>query len=791
MSNMNRRDFLKAGAAAATTVALAPGLSNAMELKLGGQNFHAIRTVRARDRKPYLCTMCPYFDGGFAYSLDGKVCKAEGNPDHVATRGRFCTKGLASHMSAYDPDRILTPLKRVGPRGSGKWQEISWDDAIAEVSQKVQQALGDSGANSIYLNEGAFKEGACVRFMDTLGSQSVMRSRLPAISNATKQAALKQAFGVDFLLPDLENSKYVLSFGANIVETAYPLAQRLTDGIVKNRLKLVAFDVRMSNTAGMADEWIPVFPGSDGLIALAMANVIMQNGLADTQFIDTWTDTTSSQLAEHLKQFTPAMAQKASGVPAKTIERIAIEFAEAQTASVVSQNGVSFHAGGLQAEMGCLLLAVITGNIDRKGGNCLPRQMNIAAPQPVPEATAGSTGRLNHAFPFELKEGSHTVKVLFNHMSNPAYSSPAASVWREVLKDEKLIPYLVEFSPFMSETAELADIILPDVVDVERHDIASSPTNLLPWTSMGMPGIKAQGEAKDVRVTLKRIISAIDADGSRGMKQYWAFSNPKDYVLKQVEATEGLDKKSYKKLKKSGVWPNYGKLDLQSRNIVKGKKPVAAEYGTYKASGFATASGKIELTGTALLSWQQNPRSAALKPDEFMLSTHKVAFHTLSRTANNKHLSELWHANPVWINKQIAQQLKVEDGGLIRVTSDAGYLVTKAWLTQGIHPQVIGISTSVGHTAYGRVAKADPHNPESHAKAELEDQDINHNLWWRDNGTNPNDIIPVAIDPQTGNQAWNDTVVRISPAEPGDNYGDIKVDNDKHLAIYKSSTGKA
>jgi len=780
MAEINRRDFMKLSAAAAAAAAC-PALVSAMELELGGKDFHAIRTFHPRQRKPYLCTMCPYFDGGFSFSEEGAILKVEGNQDHIASRGKFCAKGLASFFGAYDPDRILVPLKRIGERGAGKWQEISWDEAIAEVAGKVQAAM-DVSADSVYLNEGAFKDGGSVRFMDTIGSRSVIRSRFPSISNAAKQAALEQVLGVDFTLPDLEHAKYVLNFGANIMETAPPLAQRLTDGIVNNRLKLVTFDVRLSNTAGRSDEWIPVFPGTDGIVALAMANVIMQEGLANTQFIDSWTSYSSDSLAEHLQQYTPAMAEKASGVPAKTIQRIAVEFATSKPATVFSQNGVSYHRNGIDGEVACLLLAVITGNIDNEGGLCLPRRFDIAAPQPAPQRAGSAARQLNHAFPFELKEGARQVQVLFNHMSNPAYSSPAASVWREVLKDEKLVPYLVDFSPFMSETAEFADIILPDVVGVERDEVASSPTALLPWASMTVPAIKPHGKAQDVRLTLKKIIEAIDPDGKRGMKRYWAFSNAKEWVKKEVDATPGLYK-AYKKLRSKGVWPNYGKIDPNTRQIVDNGKPVKGEYGTFKESGFPTSSGKIEVPAPA---WSENPRHSTMKPNEFVLSTYKVAYQTLSMTSNLKYLSELWHANPLWINKDVAMGLGVGDGELVRVSSEVGYMVTKAWLTQGIHPQVVGISTSVGRTAYGRVALADPgaHSSFAHEEQE-EDPDIDHNLWWRDTGTNPNDIIPVAIDPASGVQAWNDTVVTVSPAETGDKYGDIKVDNAKHLAIYK------
>lgn len=288
-----------------------------------------------------------------------------------------------------------------------------------------------------------------------------------------------------------------------------------------------------------------------------------------------------------------------------------------------------------------------------------------------------------------------------------------------------------------------------------------------------------------MRLTLKKIIEAIDPDGNRGMKQYWAFSNAKEWVKKEVDATPGLHK-AYKKLRSKGVWPNYGKIDPNTRQIVDNGKPVKGEYGTFRESGFPTSSGKIEVPAPA---WSENPRHAAMQPHEFVLSTYKVAYQTLSMTSNLKYLSEIWHSNPLWINKDVAMDLGIGDGELVRVSSEVGYMVTKAWLTQGIHPQVVGISTSVGRTAYGRVALADPGAHSSFAHEEQEDPDIDHNLWWRDPGANPNDIIPVAIDPASGVQAWNDTVVTVSPAEKGDKYGDIKVDNAKHFAIYKKLLG--
>ena len=349
MTDIDRRDFMKIGATAAAATAC-PTFLNAMELDLGGKDFHQIRTFEPRQRKPYLCTMCSYFDGGFTYAEEGEILKAEGNPDHIATRGKFCAKGLASFFSAYDPDRILTPLKRAG---CARLRAVAGDRLGGSHCRGGGQGAGCIGRCRQHLPQrGRLQGGGSVRFMDTIGSQSVIRSRIPSIGTAPKQLALEEALGVNFALPDFEHTKYVLNFGANIMETALPLAQRLTDGIVNNKLKLVTFDVRMSNTAGRSDEWFPVFPGSDGIIALAMANVIMEKGLADVGFIDAWvkytseqgvrTDYSSGHLLQDLREFTPEWAEKASGVPAKTIKRIALWNLQRQSRQRSSVTMVSF-----------------------------------------------------------------------------------------------------------------------------------------------------------------------------------------------------------------------------------------------------------------------------------------------------------------------------------------------------------------------------------------------------------------------------------------------------------------
>ncbi|GAB0057386.1 Thiosulfate reductase/polysulfide reductase [Candidatus Magnetaquicoccaceae bacterium FCR-1] len=784
MPEIRRREFLVASGTLLASAAL-PAPANAMELELGGKSYHQLRTFHPRVRSHYACTLCPYCDGGFTYAENGHIQKAEGNPDHVATRGKFCAKGLASFLSACDPDRITMPLKRVGPRGSGNWREIGWDEAIAEVAGKVAEAL--SQPDTIVVNEGDSRDGAAARFLATVGSSSLFRSCAPGLGGAARQEGLRRMVGVSYLLPDLEHARYVLNFGCNILETALPLAQRLTDGLVNNRLKLVTFDVRMSNTAGRSHEWIPVFPGTDGFVALAMCRHILEKGLADGDFIRNWTNTTPEELLVALAPYTTQKAAEISGVPEKSIKRLAVEFAKNKPGAVVTMNGVSRRDNGIDAEQACTLLAVITGNIDNEGGLCLPRQFQVGVPQPAPKPVEGGEKlRLNHTLPFEILDKSRVVKVLFNHLSNPVYSAPAASIWREALKNESLVPLVVDFSPFMSETAEWADLILPDVVGVERHDLVSAPTALWPWVSISQPSVKPVGSARDVRETFKKIVEVIDADGQKGMKPLWAFTSARQWVEQASAATPGLEG-NYKKLQNKGFWPDHGKIDPADRKIVKDGEALPVAYHTFQKTGFATPSGKIEVVVPDL---KPNPRHARLEKGQFVLATYKVAYHALSMTTNLKYLAEIHHANPLWINKAQARELEIADGDLVRVTSEVGYLVTKAFVTNGVHPKVVGISTSVGRTSYGRVAKADPFGKvPDYARKELVDEDIDDNIWWRDRGVSPNEILPLAVSARHGEQAWNDTVVTVTPADPGDVYGTVHVDNARHLAIFKQMTG--
>ena len=850
IGKISRRNFMKLGTVAggaAGAFALSSRRLVAMEDSLGGEDYSSFTGAR-RESVPYTCLACNIEDGGVAFIENGRIVKLEGNMDHPNTRGKLCAKGNSGFLHVYDPDRIMTPLLRTGKRGEGKWKRISYEEATALVAKKLREVIdrAEKEGDPSIRNEMVFKwgrnrtGGACERFMHALGSNSILHHT--DICEASKKVGLEPSWGPDIESCDWANTKYIINFGSNVLETAYfmnPNAQRLVDGVVGNKAKLVSFDVRMSNTSSFADEAFYPYPGTDVAIALAMCHVIMNEGLYDAEFIRDWTNVTADQLIEHLQMYTPEFAEKESSVPARDIQRIAREFATTKPATTFSYRGPCKHVYGAYQEAGIHMLNVITGNLEKKGGYCLPRGMGW--PQPEPEPAKGkepsllatppeyplASHHVSTLAPYRVMKGEAKVSVWFSYYDNPVYTYPSSTVWKEYLTNEELLPFFVSFSPFMSETTELADLIIPDVTYLERHDPESMPSGLYPCLSIRQPVVKPLGGTQEFRQSLIDIIQKVDPDGTLGIKKYFAFNSVEDWMRAHFDEIPGLKEVGgYDFMKKKGVWPIYGEVDKDTGKIVdKNGNEVQPEYALHKKElpasdmadaevgedgtirkdghsigvqigeknhvGFGTPSRKIELYKESFRKYGFNPLptykqlpSRNKKPDEMVLSTYKVNVHTQSRTAGIKYLAELYHKNPAWINPVTAQKKGIKDGGLIRVTSKVGHIVTRAHITEGIHPEVIAISTACGHPAYGRLAqlKQKEMTPDW---AFGGDPDIVNNVWWDDKGVHPNPIIRLAVDPIGGSQGWFDTVVTVSKAQAGDKYGDVNVDMAQHMKDYE------
>ena len=379
--------------------------------------------------------------------------------------------------------------------------------------------------NTIMLKYGRDRTGGAIgRFITTLGSATVMNHT--SVCESSKKIGMQPTWGPDIETPDFANTKYILNFGSNIMEAAYfhnPYVQRVAEGRVENNAKLVTFDTRLSNTAGRSDEWIPVLPGTDGAVALAIGHVILREDLQDSDFIDTWCNVSTAELKKHYEQFTPEWASKLSGVPVETIERIAREFATTKPATTYTYRGPAKHLYGSYNEKATMMLSIMTGNVE-KTRRLLPAARHGIQPAGTGTAEAGQASwlashpdyplaehKVSHLTPFWIAEGKQKINVYFTYMDNPVYTNPGAqAVWGKMFRDEKLIPYYVSISTVIGEETALADIILPDCMYLERWEPESMPNSLWPWLGIRQPVIKPLGETRETRIILRDIIHKLD-----------------------------------------------------------------------------------------------------------------------------------------------------------------------------------------------------------------------------------------------------------------------------------------
>ena len=388
MASLTRRNFMKFGLASGALLAAGEGLKSqalagTVKLEYGGKDFSP-KTGVERKAIPTACWSCVTRCAAMGFVEDGRLVKMESNPESIRTLGKMCSKGQSGPNDVYFPDRILYPMVRVGKRGEGKWKRISWDNAIAELTVRLKKLRDNGHPEKFMFHYGRMKASSSKLiksvFLATYGTKTIAGHT--SICEGGKWVAQELTWGKHYDNWDFDKTRFVLNFGSNICEAHtnhIPTSQRLIRAKVDRGVRTVTFDVRYSNTAAKSDEWIPITPGTDGAVILAMCNVVMQNGLYDkssfkfiraTENVNASTNQKIAALKSHLRKYTPQWAEKISGVSASKIESIAKEFANKKPAVVISYRGAVAHYNGNEAERACQMLAAITGNIDNPGGRC-------------------------------------------------------------------------------------------------------------------------------------------------------------------------------------------------------------------------------------------------------------------------------------------------------------------------------------------------------------------------------------------------------------------------------------
>ena len=840
-NDINRRDLIRLGVASAAVLATgnvmrSKALAGTVNFTEGGKDFSP-KTGVERKMVPSACWSCVTRDSMIGFVEDGRLVKLEGHPDSIRGKGKICSKGAAGVNQLYDPDRVLYPMKRAGKRGEGKWKRISWDEALTDLTARLKKLRDEGHPEKFVFHYGRMKgssEKIVKGFLSSYGTKSVFGHT--AICETAKWTAQELTWGKHYDNWDFDNTKYVLNFGSGVLEAhtnSIPCSQRLVDAMADRGVKFITFDVRLSNTAARSTEWVPIKPGTDGAVVLAMCREIMEAGLYDKDFFQfikatkdykASTDEKVKALKAHLAQYTPEWAEKISGVPAAKIKSIALELAKTKPACVISYRGAVAHYYGTDTERAIQMLAAITGNIDNPGGRCravgaswkspnfpkAPKEAGLNIGKGFKGQAAYPTHGVDHQVLKMIKDGKEgRPEIYMWYCYTPVYANGECQENIDILKDESLIPFTVNVNAYYDESTALADLILPNPSYLEWWDWENhaSATQVAEYY-IRQPLAKLLGECRD----FKDVVCEL----AERMGFPLGFKSAEEFVKKSCEMTKNIKEAGgFEYMKKHGVWhdPN-AKPDYYMYKYERGDKHLKVEgvifdeatgvYWDWKKSGAKSEaeakekgytktkdalngyvgqqfgdkvykgfnpdrvnkSGFFELYSelmeakkfSALPTYTPIPEHEKMGPDDLILTTYKVPVHIHSRSANCKWLTEIYHDNPAKINPKTAGRLGIKDGDKIKVKSGVAEITTSANVTEGIVPGVVAISHHLGHWEYGRYASGN--------KAPLaHDDDPDLKLKpWNTYGVHPNWIIPNMADPISGQQAWMDTVVKVTKA---------------------------
>ena len=391
--------------------------------------------------------------------MQGRAKKIEGNPDYPMSRGVHSAQAEATLQELYHPDRIATPLRRTGERGAGEFESISWDEALNELQQKLSEFSGEADRVAIITAPLRGALGKVVeQFAENYGAQ---RFAFEAVDQTAVRAVFNRLYGQERLPTfDIQNAHYVLSFGADFLSHWHaPLHYNWHYGEFRGeggggRGTLVQVEPRFSLTAANADKWVYANPGSEGVLALAIAQAIVRNGEGDPDAMAALGDLINVQA---LPMDT---VEELTGVKADVIETLAHDFASNQPGVAVGGGLAAAQTNGLFNMTAVYLLNALVGNVGKKGG------VIFNPPAPIPNVVSNAAA--NPLMDFQrLADAMRTgaVTAVLVRGADPAHGTPASMQFGRAMREN--VPFIASFSSFMDETTLQADLVLPDMATLE------------------------------------------------------------------------------------------------------------------------------------------------------------------------------------------------------------------------------------------------------------------------------------------------------------------------------------
>jgi anaerobic selenocysteine-containing dehydrogenase len=533
---------------------------------------------------------------------DGRAVRIQGDPDHPFTQGFLCAKVNRYLERTYHPDRLTHPLRRVGPKGSGTFERVSWDDALADIARNLRRVIDQHGAEAIlpysYAGTMGYLQGESMdrRFFHTLGASKLDRTICSTAGGAGMRMTVGANIGADAeSIPDCD---LVLLWGTNTLTSnphLWPFVLRARE----NGAPIICIDPIRTRTAQQCDEWIPIRPGTDAALALGIMHVLFRDGLQDDDYLERHT-LGVEQLRARVAEWTLDRTSATTGIPVNTIESLARRYGQARNAFIRINYGLQRHAGGGMAVRTIACLPAVTGHCRHAGGGVQLStsknfQFNVAGlhrADASPPVRTINMIRLGDALTLpDAGVGGPPVKALVVYNSNPGAVAPDLTAVRKGLAREDLFTVVLEH--FQTDTADWADYVLPATTQLEHLDVHLAYGHH--YATLNRPAIAPLGEALPNTEIFRRLAKAMGID-----RDYLA-----DDDLSLVRQALDSGQPNMKGVTFDALM-EHGWVRLN----------VPAPYAPFANGGFLTPSGKCEFHSERLAAMGLDPVPTYIPPYE-------------------------------------------------------------------------------------------------------------------------------------------------------------------------------
>ncbi len=689
MPALSRRRFLKVttgGAGLAAAASLGSGLPNLLASAPEGQ----VRTV------PTYCDICFWKCGAVAHLRDGKLWKVEGNPDDPLSRGRLCPRGTGGVGAHYDPNRLRAPMVRRLKRGEEAWVEVTWDQALDTIAEKLLAIKKTYGPEALAL----FSHGIGGTFLKHT-FKAFGTPNLCAPSYAQCRGPRDVGFELTFCegvstpeRTDIRNADCLVLIGSHLGENMHNTQVQEFAEAIGRGASIIVVDPRYSVAAGKADWYLPIKPGTDIALLLAWMNVLVTENLYDRSYVEAY-GFGFDAFKKTIAGYTPEWAYPKTSIPPDKIRATARAMARHRPATLIHPGRhVTWYGDDAQRSRAIALLNALLGSWGRKGGFYSQVSMDVPDyPYPAyPKPLRGRADNPDKKYPFAsgalttgirdatLTGKPYPIKGWWIYATNLLQALPDQA---ETIRAIQNLDLMVVVDVVPSEIAGWADVVLPESVYLERHDELNVEWFREPFVALRQPVVDSPHDQKPNWWIARKLAEKL------GLESYYPWTHVEEYLKHRVEAA-GHD---------------FGRL--QRDGILHGApQPIYFDEGVEPE--FPTESGRIEFYSLPLSRAGFDPVPKFTPPDEpppgaFRLLYGRAPVHSFSRTQTNPVLRQMMDENEVWINADVARRYGLASGDYVRLKNQDGAVSNRVRVkaTQRIRGDCVYMVHGFGQTTRG------------------------------------------------------------------------------------------